>query len=246
MPLHEDEIRARGDLVHHGVYSCRHYGTETVYDAGVVRRISLHCLPDEKCGQVTVCFADGEEACWQAPEISSYLFQFSAAVSRDGHCLFVPTWARGLYALELRTGKRLWKTKSRRGVTHTFVMEDRILCHQHERALQLLDIRTGEVLAEKRPASAWGFTAIDARHIVCQVTARRWEIIDTRTLHTCAAFSHRDFTGGHTDFLVSRICREGDALQISGFQNVWDDSVQPPVRLPNRTFTHQLPLHLPG
>lgn len=176
---------------------------------------------------------------WKSKWLSSYLVQFGISVSFDGNYVFVQTWENGLLCLDSHTGKVIWRTKSKRGITNIFVNENTILCHQHERTLQLLDIHTGEVLLEKRPATAWGFTALDHKHIICQVTARRWELTDAQTLETKESFSNKDFTGGHTDYCVNKIVRAEDGkIRVSGFQNVWDDTVKPAVRLPNLEFEH--------
>ena len=103
------------------------------------------------------------------------------------------------------------------------------------------DVKTGEVLKEKRPCTAWGFTTLDNQHIVCQVTARKWEIIKAETLEVKESFTHKEFTGNHTDFCINHIslCENGN-IRVAGFQNVWDDSEKPPKMLPNIEFEYFL------
>ena len=139
---------------------------------------------------------------------------------------------------------KIWKTKSKRGITSLYVNDNTVVCHQRDRALQIIDMHTGEVLKEKRPATAWGFSTICKGHIVCQVTAKRWEMINAETLETEIVFSYRDFTGGHEDYCVNHIFLEGNTLVVRGFQNVWDNSVKPPKRLPNLEFEHHINIEL--
>ena len=229
------------DIIYHQNYTLCINGHEFSYDIGAIRRIYLDFPHGVIGAEAQVYFADGSMHWWKSKWISSYNIQFGIAVSLDGKFLFVQTWENGLLCLNSRTGAVVWRTKSKRGITNVFVNEDTLLCHQHERALQLLDLHTGEVLAEKRPATAWGFTFLDHRHILCQVTARRWEIIDAQTMETKEVFSHSDFTGGHTDCCISEITRTEDGrIKISGFQNTWDHSVEPAIRLPNLEFQHEL------
>lgn len=170
----------------------------------------------------------------------SLVFQFRL----KGKYLLAQTWESGLLCLDSRTGERVWKTKSKRGITNLFVNDNTILCHQRERALQLIDLHTGEVLKEKRPATAWGFTSIDHNHIVCQVTAKRWEVIDAETLETKATFSHRDFTGKHEDYIVNHIRLDGSTLTTRGFKDVWEDASSSPKLLPNLEFEQHINIEL--
>ena len=149
-----------------------------------------------------------------------------------------------MFCLDAHTGEKLWRTKSKRGITNIFVNESTLLIHQRERALQLIDIHTGEILKEKRPATAWGFTAIDHKHIVCQVTAKRWEIIDAVAVETKMGFSRRDFTGGHENYCINYIKMDGQKLVVRGFQNVWDNTVKPAKMLQNLEFEHRIPVDL--
>jgi hypothetical protein len=111
----------------------------------------------------------------------------------------------------------------------------------HDYAMHLLEIKTGEVIKEKRPCTAWGFSTLDNRYIVCQVTARKWEIIEAETLEVKESFTHKEFTGGYTDFCINHIslCENGK-IRVAGFKNVWDNSQTPPKMLPNIVFEHFL------
>ena len=107
--------------------------------------------------------------------------------------------------------------------------------------MQLLDIKTGDVIKEKRPATSWGFTSLDSRHLVCQVTARKWEIIEAETLDAKESFTHKEFTGHHTDFCINYIhLNDNGIIYVRGFQNVWDNSTVPPEMLPNLEFEYLL------
>lgn len=220
------------------------------YDAGAIRLVTVENTYDpEQYGPqfacVSVFFEDGSRAAWNTTWITSYNYTFGLAVSPDGKYLFVQTWENGLLCFNSRTGQRIWKTKSKRGITSVFISQHTLLAHQHGRALQLIDMHSGEVLIEKRPATAWGFTAIDHKHIVCRVTAKRWEVIDAVTLETKKTISHREFTGGHEDYCIQSITPQGQMLEVRGFQNVWDTSVKPPKALPNLEFEHGVFLDIP-
>lgn len=134
--------------------------------------------------QISVHFTDGTVSSWECTPISGYNLQFAVAIDEEGTRMFVQTWESGLYCFDLKTGKQLWRTKSRAGITSVHVCKNTLCCHKHEKALQLLDIQTGELLAERKPAAAWSFRSIDRKRIVCQVTAKRREIIDAETLET--------------------------------------------------------------
>ncbi len=233
--------------VYHALYSCRRLDDtwKTVYEGGKIESIELFFSTETDMTSVTVEFKNGTSSVWQTKWLTSYMGVHGVPVSADGRYVFAPTWENGLYCLDARTGTVIWKTRSRRGVTSVFVHDNMVLCHQREHALQLLDIHTGEVLAEKRPATAFSFYSIDHGHIVCQVTARRWEILDARTLEVKAVFTHKEFTNGHTDYVVNQmIYTKNGILKICGFKNVWDNTVCPPRRLPNLEFIHEIPISL--
>lgn len=235
-----NKAKEQGRLFFHKYYCLFNNHNITAFNAGAVHLITIDYDCHLQKSAVTVLFADGSRSQWNTKWITPYIDQFGVAVSFDGKYLFAQTWESGLLCLDSRTGERIWKTKSKRGITNLFVNGNTILCHQREYALQLLDLHTGEVLKEKRPATAWGFTAISHSHIVCQVTARRWEIIDAETLEPKAFFSHRDFTGGHEDYCVNNIRSDGNVLTVSGFKNNWDNSSKPAKMLPNLEFENHL------
>ena len=241
--------KENGDIVFHGKYCLYKYHKATgifviAFDSGAICQIALETTSFSQDSTVSVCVEDGQISRWKTKWISSYIYQFGVAASFDGKYIFIQTWENGLFCLDAHTGEKLWRTKSKRGITNIFVNESTLLIHQRERALQLIDIHTGEILKEKRPATAWGFTAIDHKHIVCQVTAKRWEIIDAVAVETKMGFSHRDFTGGHENYCINYIKMDGQKLVVRGFQNVWDNTVKPAKMLPNVEFEHRIPVDL--
>lgn len=241
-----NQAKIHGQPVFHKNYCLFNNHNVTAMDTGAVRLISIDydCILGK--AEVTVLFTEGGCSRWSTKWLTSYNYQFGVAVSFDGKYLFAQTWENGLLCLDTRTGERIWKTKSKRGITNLFVNDNTILCHQRERSLQLLDLHTGEILKEKRPATAWGFTQINNSCIVCQVTARRWEIINPETLETKVVFSHREFTGGHEDYCVNDIKLNGNILTVRGFKNVWDNSSVPAKMPPNLEFEHHLAIDLDG
>ena len=239
-----NQTKKHGRMFFHKNYCLFHNHNVTAIDAGTVRLISIDPDGDLGTSIVTVFFADGSCSRWSTRWLSAYNFQFGVSVSFDGKYLFAQTWDHGLLCLDSHTGKKVWKTKSKRGITNLFVNDNTILCHQRERALQLINLHNGELLKEKRPATAWGFTQISNCYIVCQVTARRWEIINTETLETKLSFSHREFTAGHEDYCVNHIQLDGNTLNVRGFKNVWDNASVPPKLLPNLEFDHNINIEL--
>lgn len=232
-------VKVEEDPVFHKEYRLFKNGQITTFDSGAIQRICLDFSSDSSSTDVQIDFANAETFRWNTKWLSSYTIQFGVAASFDGRYLFAQTWKNGLLCLDAQTGEIIWRTKSKRGITSVFVSDHTVLCHLREHSLQLLDIHTGELLAEKTPATAWKFTALDHEHIICQVTAKRWELIDAQTLETRKVFSHKAFTGGHTDYCISKIVRTPDGrIKVSGFKNVWDDSVSPPIMLPNLEFEH--------
>ena len=212
-----------------------------VYSAGEIESTQIIFTEGDLPNTVVVKYRSGEAYSWQNKYISSYIDQFGIAVSSDENMVFIQTWENGLFAVNAKTGEQIWKTKSRRGITNIFVNDTSLTVYQHDYAMQLLDIKTGEVIKEKRPATSWGFTSLDNRHFVCQVTARKWEIIEAETLNTKESFTHKEFTGNHTDFCINRIhLNDNGLICVRGFQNAWDNSTVPPKMLPNIEFEYLL------
>ncbi len=208
-----DKALAGGWVQHHGCYSIykENFGdTCQAYDNGAIRLLSVvyhqHDNLEVYPNHITVEFRNGEVYAWKTKYIDSYnMTQFGIAVSVDGRYVFAQTWENGLFCFDARTGERIWRTKSRRGITDIFVNDSTIVCQQHDHAMLLLDIHTGDVLIEKRPCTAWGFTALDRHAILCQVTARMWELIDPKTLTVIRSFPHKDFKGKHPESCIKQI-----------------------------------------
>ena len=200
---------------------------------------SVQMIFDNKSSENTIVVKqrNGETYTWNSKYFDSYIDQFGIAVSSDGTRIFAQTWENGLFCFNAVTGERIWRTKSRRGITNIYVNDDTITVQLHDYAMQLLDMNTGEVIKEKRPSTAWGFTALDNQYIICQTTARKWEVIEANTLEVMETFTHKEFTNNHVDFCINHISlSEGGTICVRGFQNVWDDSTSPPTRLPNVEF----------
>ena len=212
-----------------------------VYSEGEIESTQIIFAKENVPHTIAVNYKSGETYVWQNKYISSYIDQFGIAVSSDGNMLFIQTWENGLFCLNAKNGEQIWKTKSRRGITNIFVGDNTITAQLHDYAMQLIDIKTGEVLKEKRPCTAWGFETLDHQNIVCHITGRKWEIIEAETLEVKEIFTHKEFTGSHTDFCINHIslCENGN-IRVAGFQNVWDNSTVPPKMLPNLEFEYLL------
>ena len=234
---------------HHKNYSIyrSEYEWLNCYSDGAIE--SLQMIPgaydyrtDIFVNEIIVQYKSGEIYKWATKYISGYnMGQFGIAVSADGTMVLAQTWDNGLFCFDAKTGNRIWRTKSRRGITNIFVGDTTITAQLHGYAMQLIDITTGEILKEKRPCTAWGFTSLDNRYIVCQVTARKWEIIEAETLDVRETFTHKEFTGNHTDFCINHIslCENG-TIRVAGFQNDWDRSEKTPKMLSNIEFEYFL------
>lgn len=232
------EAKVQGQVVYHGQYCLYNNNRTIAYSDGAIRCITLGFEEDLSYCKVTVYYADYEIYHWNTKWISGYNYQFGIPVSFDGRYVFVQTWEYGLLCLDARTGEKIWRTKSRRGITNVLVNQDTLLCHQREKALQLIDIHTGELIQEKKPATAWGFTPLNHKYIICQVRANRWEIIDAQTLETKKAFTHKDFTSGKVNFCIDQVrIVDDERIEVHGFQNRWDNSTTPPTLLPNDEFS---------
>ncbi len=235
--------------IHHKNYSILSYESQwqNFYSHGVIESIKVilgtcDSSTNERINKIIVKYRNGETYKWKTKYISVYnMGQFGIAVSPDGSMVFVQTWENGLFCFDAKTGERIWRTKSRRGITNIFVGDNTITAQLHEYAMQLIDIKTGEVIKEKRPCTSWGFNSLDNKHIICRVTARCWEIIEAETLEVKESFAHKVFTDNHTELCINHIslCENGN-IRVRGFKNVWDTSTKPPKMLPDIEFEHFL------
>ena len=186
-----------------GTMTCR-------YETGGIAAIHLEFQSADLPTLVTVSFRDGGEARWECKYLDGYHRQFGVSVSRDGSRVFAQTWEMGVLCFDSRTGQRLWKTKSRRGVTTMVANEKTLCCHRHEYALQLLDMETGEVLVEKRPAKSWGADILTERYLLCRTTARKCEIICTEDLRVVASLTRSELLAVEAELKAAAPAEEGN------------------------------------
>lgn len=211
------------------------------YSHGAIERSQMFLDTDSSKNAIALTFRNGETYTWNSKYFDAYIDQFGIAVSFDGTKVFAQTWENGLLCFDSKTGKLIWRTKSRKGITSIYVSDDTITVQLHNYAMQLLDINSGEVIKEKRPSTAWGFTTLDHQHIICQTTARKWELIEASTLNVKEIFTRKEFTGDNMDFCVEHIrLLDGGTICVKGFRNAWDNSTSPPTRLPNIEFENHL------
>ena len=181
------------DLFYHKRYSSHFEFSETkeavistlIYEYCAIKKITYSYIrAKNQLSDIEICFFNGERSKWNADKLDgAYIRQFGISVSNDGKRVFFQTWENGLYCFDSHSGEKLWRTKSKRGITNIFVNDETLCCMQREKALQLIDIRTGDVLKEKKAAD-WGFTALDHNRIECQTSARKREIIDPEPLES--------------------------------------------------------------
>ena len=170
--------------------------TSSYFD-GAIEKVCITHAHWEADHEVEVLFRDGSRYNWSNTVISiAYNGQFGISVSKDGRYLFAQTWDKGLFCYDSRTGRQVWRTKRRFGITEIFINDTTLLVHQHDRALQLLDMETGKVLKEKKPARAWGFYPLDKEHLICHTCAKHWEIIRASDLETVEIISKKQFPAG--------------------------------------------------
>lgn len=179
------------------------------YEDGGIEKLHLEFRSADPPTIVTVSFRDGREAKWECKYLDAYHRQFGVSVSRDGSRVFVQTWEMGVLCFDSGTGERIWKTKSRRGVTTLVVNENTLCVHRHEYALQLLDMETGEVIAEKRPANSWGADILTDRYLLCRTTARKWEIVCTEDLHTAGVLTKKELQAAEAQLKAAAPGEEG-------------------------------------
>ncbi len=231
-------------MVHHKNYSIYISSDQPwlyQYSHGEIASIQLRINKDSAENTIVVKYRSGETYTWNSKHFHGYINQFGIAVSLDGTKVFAQTWENGLFCFNAMTGERIWRTKSRRGITNIFVNDDTVTVQLHDFAMQLLDMNTGEVIQEKRPCTAWGFTALGNRYIICQTTARKWELIEPYTLSVKETFNHKEFTGNHTNFAIRHITLgENGTICVEGFRNAWDTTTVPPTMLPNIEFEYLL------
>ena len=176
---------------------------------------------------VEVLFRDGREYTWKNNRVSTvYNGQFGISVSPDGRFVFVQTWDRGLFCYDSGTGKQVWRTGRRFGITNMCVNASTVLVHQHDRALQLLDMETGEVIKEKKPARAWGFYCLDSGHLICHTCARQWEIIRASDLETVQIIPAKQFPDD--SWCIRNVYLENGKVKYEAFRNVWENGTMLP------------------
>ena len=199
------------------------HGALYAYRSGSIAAIRVIWGMAGAAASVSVAWRDGHEAQWSVskPEIDVYADQFDLSVSPDGQRIFVQTDRSGLYCLDAATGKTLWRSGSKRGVTSLAVNATTLVAHQCGRALLLLDAATGEVLREKAPARAWCFYQLSPTHLICHTTARQWEIIRTEDLETVQVIPHRLFprTNGDDGWCIRDVWLEDGRLWYNAFRD---------------------------
>ena len=190
----------------------------TTYYGGAIQQVRVTHPNWEAPCEVEVLFRDGSRYSWSNSVISiAYNGQFGISISQDGRFLFVQTWDKGLFCYDSRTGKQVWRTKRRLGITNIFVNDTTLLVHQHEKALQLLDMETGEVLKEKKPARAWGFYSLGEKHLICQTCAKHWEIIRAADLETVKVIPKKHFPDDH--WCVRNVYPQDGKLKYEAFHD---------------------------
>lgn len=213
---------------------------EYTYSGGRIASVSIQMNPVRT---IRVTWRDGKTAEWTDSTLDIggvYQQQFGLTVSQDGRFLFVQTWEKGLHCLDTATGRCIWRSKSRRGVTSLMISARTLAVLQREHALLLIDIETGEVLKEKRPARAFDFYPLSPTYFICQTSARQWEIIRAADLETVQVIPHKLFpdTTGDMPWCIRDVWLEDGQLWCNAFHSVSscsndiiDESIPLPVQI---------------
>lgn len=216
---------------------------EYIYSTGSIASVRVIHTPQHS---VCVAWRDGRRAEWMNDTLDVggvYQRQFGISVSEDGRFLFVQTWERGLHCLDAASGRCVWRSRSRRGVTSLMVNGSTLAVLQREHALLMMDIETGEVLKEKRPARAWSFYPLTPAHFIYQTTARQWEIVRANTLETVQTIPHQLFpnTSGELPWCIRDVWLEENQLWCSAFRSVSPQSTD----ILEETFLLPVQPHIP-
>lgn len=141
--------------------------------------------------KVNIYYRDGSFVSWTNRLFDAYITQFGISISTDGNYIFAQTWQNGLYCIESRTGKKIWRSKRKVAVTHIYVNNTTICVNRRGKYLELIDLFTGETIRERK-TTIQEFFAVDACRFMCRTTAKKWEVIDSNTLETVDTFSADD------------------------------------------------------
>ena len=167
------------------------------YSKGKIQKVDVR-IDEEGVAFVTVSSVEGEFL-WTTDKIFIVAYmRFGIPVSQDGKYLFAQQDRRGMICFEAKTGKVVWKTKSKAEIAHVLVRKDHLCCSKARDEIQLIDIESGEILKSYRTPFDNRFKVLSDDIIFNHTRAKSWEVISAENLEIietildCEIWQRRD------------------------------------------------------
>ena len=171
---------------------------ECTYDVGKIKKIEVQTLNyDSNLSYVQVIMNDGTYS-WETDKI--YLvgyMMYGVPVSQDGCYVFAQQDMNGLYCLDAKTGRIIWKTKSKAEISNVLVCPKHLCCSKSRDEIQLIDINTGEVIKSYKTPFDNRFEVINDNYILNHTRSKLWEILSSQTLEVEQSFADNEFSIKH-------------------------------------------------
>jgi hypothetical protein len=159
----------------------------------------------------SVIHRDGDD------DVGVYQRQYGLSLSLDGQVLYVQSWERGLYAYDVRNGKRLWRAKLTR-VLRVAVLENSLVCMISGNGLRRLNPATGDIIEKHLCGEAKVFF-LPNKQAFYGPYRRLWKLIALDNFSTLAECADRDINVHQTLlFVVSEVHIESNQLKLLGFE----------------------------
>jgi hypothetical protein len=186
-----------------------HMSVEKVFVDGETSSITIYNKDGTKS---SIIHRDGDD------DVGVYQRQYGLSLSADGQALYIQSWERGLYAYDVRSGKRLWRTKLAR-VLRVAVLENSLVCTISGKGLRRLNPATGEVV-EKHLCGEAKVVFLPNKQAFYGPYRQRWKLIALDNFSTLAEYADRDINVHQSlSFVVSEVQIESNHLKLLGFQS---------------------------
>lgn len=148
------------------------------YSIGKIKRVEVETVDRDSDLSAVRVFADDEIYSWQTNNVYvvGYMM-YGIPVSKDGRYIFAQQNMRGLYCLDAKTGKIVWKTKSKAEIAYVVVGERYLCVSKSRNEIQLIDIETGEAVKSHHTPFDNRFEVLRDDIILNHTRGRFWEII---------------------------------------------------------------------
>lgn len=175
------------------------------YTEGRIRQVEAISLENGSC-QIEIKTADAQTWQWNSDLIYFTAFlMYGIAVSKDGKYLFAQQYTNGLICLDIQSGARVWKTRSKAEISHILVGERTLCCAKSRNAIQLIDIDTGEVRAERRTPYDNRFDVLSENTIFNHSRAGVWEVISVETLEVLESIPQKALEKDYDRLILKRL-----------------------------------------